>query len=288
MTTGWIALYRRIVEHWIWNTSSKRLQRWIDLLFLATWQPEKEVLYGNKLIKLKRGQYATSVRQLMKRWATNNHVVGDTLKLFESAGMISCERGRRMMIITVCNYEKYQFAAIEAQSIDENGDYAVVESKMNNPKRAVFSHEETHVSDEKRMQERLPNKEDNIINNKQNTSFSSSVREINLKFCSDFKSNGKEMEDLAKLLKCNLELVGLMMDDFIIEAVDEEHENAAKFRKHFIGWARIYLKKNGKDGHKQSKQEANPSSQGKTVDRLSPRRGFDPGIHEAKDFEGKF
>ena len=51
---GWIALYRSIMEHWVWNTSSKRFQRWVDLLFLASWK-DHEVGFGSTMVNLKRG-----------------------------------------------------------------------------------------------------------------------------------------------------------------------------------------------------------------------------------------
>jgi len=282
---GWVQMHRSIMEHWIWQ-DMRHGYRWMELTMLATWKPI-EVFYRSNFIELKRGQLLTSFRALARRWKTNHRVVSSFIKMLEKAGMVECDRSNKhWIIITITNYDKYQNEAAKDQKTEDFEPNSI----------GILSDSAYGLSDKKKVKnDQKKNqsgnhelKNNNINNNKQNSSFSSSVREINLKFCSDFKSNGKEMEDLAKLLKCNLELVGSMMDDFIIEAVDEEHENAAKFRKHFIGWARIYLKKNGKDGQKQSKQEANPASQGKTVDRLSPRRGFDPGIHEAKDFEGKF
>ena len=161
---GWIALYRSIIDHWIWNTSSRRLQRWIDLIFLATWQPEKEVFFGSGLVKVKRGQYATSTRRLMQRWHTNNHVVSDTLKLFESAGMISIDRKRNWMIITVCNYEKYQFAALKAQSMLGDGeDMGHLMSELNGQNMSPSLHSEMQESGGVQLQNQLLNKEDNNI-----------------------------------------------------------------------------------------------------------------------------
>ena len=155
---GWIALYRSITDHWIWNTSSKRFQRWVDLLFLASWK-ERDAGFGNTVVHLKRGQIVTSVRQLMGRWRTNNTTVTDTLKRFEDNGMIICNRGRKMTIITIVNYNKYQRFASLAQSLaDEqrNGDVYPPESDV-----FVFPIE----ADERRLrvQNQIPIEQDNNI-----------------------------------------------------------------------------------------------------------------------------
>ena len=51
---GWIALYRSIMEHWIWNTSDQRFKRWVYLLFCVAWK-EKVVGFGDKEIRLNPG-----------------------------------------------------------------------------------------------------------------------------------------------------------------------------------------------------------------------------------------
>lgn len=164
---GWIALYRSIMEHWIWNTSSRRFQRWVDLLFLASWK-DREVGFGSSIVKLKRGQIVTSLRTLMRRWKTNNTTVANTLKLFADNGMIKCYRGKSYMLITVTNYDKYQRLSILAKSLSDEQQFAELTPQPNGNYFPENVTEETPDSEHLRVQKRVPIEQDNnIINNKQ-------------------------------------------------------------------------------------------------------------------------
>ena len=284
MMRGWIALYRCIIEHWIWNTSSKRLQRWIDLIFLATWQDEKEFFFGKGLVIAKRGQYPTTTRALMKRWNTNNHIVTDTLKLFELAGMISVDRKRNWMVITICNYEKYQFAALKAQSMMKEGDnFDDLMMPANGQNLLPSMSPGMQGSDDFQLQNQLPNEQDNNINNL-NNNISSSVREENLKFGDDLKKNDLEIEQACMSLGCEKKRILEMVDAFVNEVNFKEtkHDNSSHFKKHFFDWARIELRYSKKNGNER-KQSGNQSE-----DQFKRRRGTDVGNHKASDYGGPF
>ena len=282
---GWIALYRSIIDHWIWNTSSRRLQRWIDLIFLATWQPEKEVFFGSGLVKVKRGQYATSTRRLMQRWHTNNHVVGDTLKLFESAGMISIDRKRNWMIITVCNYEKYQFAALKAQSMLGDGeDMGHLMSELNGQNMSPSLHSEMQESGGVQLQNQLLNKEDNNI--KKNNS-SSSVREWNLKFFEDLKNNEVVIQEMKEALRCSDQQVLDLLETFVREVniSEKSHVDSNDFKKHFYYWAKMDLGNQKRNGTRRKQTEAGGED---SQDKYEARRGFDAGDHTEEDYSTSF
>ncbi len=169
---GWIALYRSIMEHWIWNTSSRRFQRWVDLLFLASWE-DREVGYGSMMVNLKRGQIVTSLRKLMSRWNTNSTTVANTLKLFVDNGMIQCQRNKSYMIITVNNYDKYQRTSILTKSLSDEQQFSDFFPQQNDDFSTEILPEKMpdseHLRVQKRLQKRVPIKQDNniIINNKQ-------------------------------------------------------------------------------------------------------------------------
>ena len=107
----------------------------------------------------------------MKRWNTNNHIVTDTLKLFELAGMISVDRKRNWMVITICNYEKYQFAALKAQSMMKEGDnFDDIMTQANGQNLLPSVQPGMQDSDDFQLQNQLPNEKDNNINNLNNIS----------------------------------------------------------------------------------------------------------------------
>ena len=281
---GCFFLHRRIFDHWIWQNPIQGF-RWIDLIGIAVWKDHTIFVKSNR-IDLKRGQIAISVRGLARRWKTNNRVASSFIKLLETADMVTCDRSNRSwMVITICNYDKYQNPSARGQDFD----YSQTEPVGNLIDPAENLSEE---NGQKGHQKRHPDKEDNNIINKNNSSSSSSAREENLKYCSFYKNDKQEIKDLAKLLKCDAELVLSMMDDYLIESADETHKSAGKFRKHFINWARKHLEiKNSKDngkGNGNGKQKPESASGGKNDDRFKARRGTDPGSHTSEDYGGPF
>ena len=103
---GWIKISTDIAKHWIWN-DAERLKWWIDILFMASWKDNKQ-LVGKKLVSLRRGQLIASISFLCKRWCRSRSMVEPFLTLLLEEGMISKEVGNNVSIITVLNYEKYQ------------------------------------------------------------------------------------------------------------------------------------------------------------------------------------
>ena len=208
---GWIAIYRCITEHWIWNTSSRRFQRWVDLLFLASWK-DRKVGFGNTIVHLERGQIVTSVRQLMSRWRTNNSTVTATLKLFEDNGMIICERGRNMTVITVVNYNKYQRFATLAQSLADEQDMMAELIDENDENLHQKEPKERH----KWVQNQIPIEQDNnIINNNKQKNVVDDARAKS--FFDDFISREKVKKGCS-LLEINeklyVELVSKVIDEW--------------------------------------------------------------------------
>ncbi len=259
-------------------------------MMLAAWKKET-VIYRNNRIEVKRGQLVTSIRALARRWKTNNRVVSSFIKILEGTKMIECDRSNKQwLIITICNYEKFQNVASNNQNPDEfepNSIGILADSNVGigekNDKKKTKNEQQGHHM-------RHHDKEENNIINKNNSSSSSFAREKNEIFYFDLKNDEIEIEDLARYLKCEKKLVISMIDDFFIENKDELHENASKFRKHFISWARIHLKIKDKDGNEQPKPKSKqkPAGAGPNDNRFSPRRGSDPGSHEASEFESKF
>ena len=166
---GWIALYRAITDHWVWNTSAKQFQRWVDLLFLASWKPRK-VGFGPYMVNVERGQLVTSIRSLMGRWKTNNTTVTSTLNMFVQNGMITYvyDKKRRMTTITIINYNKYQRATMVAEvleNLDMDSDDII--DKILALKTARKKTPDNLKQIHKRVQEQVPIKENNNIINQQ-------------------------------------------------------------------------------------------------------------------------
>jgi hypothetical protein len=103
---GWILIYRRIKEHWIWK-SSRRFQWWIDILLTVNHE-DKKVFVNGKLIDCKRGQCVKSLETWAKEWNVSKGAVRDFFNLLHGDLMIFSENLKITTRITVCNYDSYQ------------------------------------------------------------------------------------------------------------------------------------------------------------------------------------
>jgi len=80
---------------------------WIWLIEKACFEPHK-VRYKSHMIEVETGQVPTSYRRLQETWGWGAGKVQRFLKLLEIDGMIGTQTGTGFLIITICNYKKYQ------------------------------------------------------------------------------------------------------------------------------------------------------------------------------------
>lgn len=121
---GWIKLHRSIQNHWLWDLEDEPFDRrsaFIDLLMLAN-HARRKVFFKNEIIYVERGQTITSIRKLCEKWNWSNTKVNNFLNLLESDGVIVMEKDTKKTVITICNYNKYQFmeeGTNDAQATDK-------------------------------------------------------------------------------------------------------------------------------------------------------------------------
>jgi gas vesicle protein len=124
MDNGFIALHRKIRDHWIWE-EPQYLKWWIDLLLMVNHKPKKILLNGNPVI-IGVGEYHTSETKLSERWYASRKAVDNFLRLLEKDGMITLKKSRQNgTTVKVCNYQTYQaFYSIDGTSKahQENND----------------------------------------------------------------------------------------------------------------------------------------------------------------------
>ena len=111
MNDGWIKLYRRIKDNWLYKEKRKfsRFEAWIDLLLEANHKDNRFPL-GNKIVECKRGQIITSVRKLCDRWGWSNTKINNFLILLQNENMIAFFSDAEKTVITIENYDMYQNA----------------------------------------------------------------------------------------------------------------------------------------------------------------------------------
>lgn len=133
---GWIKISRDLRKHWLW-TDAARLQWWLDLLFMASWEDRSELVQG-RLIEIKRGEVVASNEYLRLRWGVCDKTIRKFLKMLEDDKMIMRSVHPKYCIVTICNYDKYQAA--------ETDDVLGLVPPTAHPKNATLEGENAHPS----------------------------------------------------------------------------------------------------------------------------------------------
>lgn len=160
MLDGWISIHRKLQDHWIWKNNEvfDKRSAWIDLLLLVNHYNEK-IYFEGKLLEVERGQKIISVDKLAKRWKWSRHKVTDFLDRLEKDGMIVRISDSKRTLISIENYEKYQFtkndekmkdSTLKAESTEMNSESEDGQKKWDmsgTQKGQVFGHQKGHKKD---------------------------------------------------------------------------------------------------------------------------------------------
>lgn len=105
---GFVAVYRSLLEHWVWQDKVfSRGQAWISLLLEANHEERKTLIDGN-LVTVKKGEKITSIRKLSEQWGWSTNKVSKFLDNLEEDNMIIQKRDTKKTVITIVNYDVYQ------------------------------------------------------------------------------------------------------------------------------------------------------------------------------------
>lgn len=108
MNTGYIKLYRKTLDNPIIMKDSDHLAIWTYLLLNATHQNMNAVFDKEKII-LKPGQLITGTLSMSKELKINKDKIQRTLKEFEVDKQINQQISSKGRLITVLNWEIYQY-----------------------------------------------------------------------------------------------------------------------------------------------------------------------------------
>lgn len=119
MNNGWIKLHKKFLESAIWKSNDSILIQLSNYcMFEANWQ-DKDVVIGNQVIKVKRGQFITGRKSLVKactkltdenskEFKKMEFTYWRRLKLLEKLDFLHINSTTKYSLITVKNYNKYQ------------------------------------------------------------------------------------------------------------------------------------------------------------------------------------
>jgi len=107
-TTGYIKLYRSVIDHWLWiEKPFSKFEAWVFMLLRAN-HSERKVNMGFELFQVNRGQFITSQEKLSEQFGWGRKQVRSFLDLLKADGMILIDVSTKMTKITICNYDSYQ------------------------------------------------------------------------------------------------------------------------------------------------------------------------------------
>ena len=106
--SGYARFHRSIVGHPAFRNDAESMA-FAYMVLRAAWQPVR-VRYKGKAIELQRGQLAMSVRDLADAMDRDKGWVERLLKRCKAEGMCETHAETGVMVITICNYDKFQAA----------------------------------------------------------------------------------------------------------------------------------------------------------------------------------
>ena len=105
--SGFILMHRAALDHPLFQGDSARLGAWFWLVSRACWKPTPFNI-GGKMVTLDRGQVCVSIRTLADEWGWSKSSVDRFVTRLKTETMIVTEAGHGRLVITICNYDKYQ------------------------------------------------------------------------------------------------------------------------------------------------------------------------------------
>lgn len=122
---GWVKVHRKLMDNPIWSDSNY-IKLWLYCLMKAA-HKENDMLIGNQVVKVGRGQFVTgrdSLEKDMNRGVKPSNRLSALswwryLKNLENMGMLNIKSNNKYSVVSIDNYELYQ--SIDSQS-DQQDD----------------------------------------------------------------------------------------------------------------------------------------------------------------------
>ena len=185
---GWIKLYRKISESFVW-TDANQLKLWLLILMKANHEPNK-FLFNGQEIRVTSGQLVTGAHTLASEFNKGVPSVNQVswrqlwrwVKKFETMQMLTIKSTTKYSVITVFNW----------------GEYQSNDNQVSINRQSSVNQVSTNKNDK------------NEENEKKSTIYSPVVDYLNQKAGTKYKSSGKNTQTLIRAREKD----GFKLDDF--------------------------------------------------------------------------
>lgn len=217
---GWISVYRKIEDGWLWKEKPfSKGQAWIDLLIMANHQNNKFLL-GNEIMNVKRGELITSIRKLGERWGWSRCKTKTFLDLLERDLMIVKKSDSKKTTLSIVNYSDYQDL--------KDSEKATNKPRLGHEKAALKPRNDT-------------NNNDNNVNNENNDNNDNKYKE-NFTTNPLLKSTLLDFVDMRKRIKAPMtdKAIKILVNKLKGLSADEEMQIKILEQSIMNGWKSIY------------------------------------------------
>lgn len=142
--SGFVVIHRSLLGHPDFRNDAEAMAfAW--MVMRASWKPVR-VRYKGKAVSLERGQLCVSQRDMAAALDRDKGWVERLWKRLQTQGAIEVGRGAAAMIITICNYAKYQDKSDKAKAVDGAEDEADArQGQGTEQRREQFNKEQSNI-----------------------------------------------------------------------------------------------------------------------------------------------
>ncbi|MCD4979683.1 DnaD domain protein [Enterococcus faecalis] len=223
MNTGYIKLYRKVTNSFVW-TNSDMFKLWILCLMKASHE-DRKFLFNGQEVRLTSGQFVTGAHAIAKEY--NEGVSSDKaiawrtlwrwLKKFENEELLSIQSNARYSVITIKNWSDYQ-----------SGDKPLTSQRQSSDKPLTTYKNDKNDKNEKNINNN--NKGSSIRSIWENNGFGPMSSKTTTDFdywISDFEKIGASQKDAEQLIIKAIEI-----------AIDANARNYNYINAILIDWER--------------------------------------------------
>jgi hypothetical protein len=140
---GFVKLYRALMSKGYYR-DSEYIHLWVHLLMKASYQ-NRELFFNGKIQLLKPGQFITGRNSLVNETGINRSKIERILKCFKNEQQIEQQTFNKFRIITICNWNEYQYGEQENEQQVSN-ECAASEQQVSTNKKEKKEKKEKNIT----------------------------------------------------------------------------------------------------------------------------------------------